>query len=457
MKDSALKAAKKTLKKEGEMKINDLVKAVLNKLDDKTLSKSQIRDWISDSSKFTVKDKKVSLKKKKRSVTPSADEGSKKKKQKQEASMIIEDITDIPAWRKENKIVVMYATDDSEKTSSLNKDAALFPYGTFDAARAKISSALIRQCTEGNGFSRPSPIQAQSWPILCASRDMVGIAETGSGKTLGFALPALSNMASKKSKHPRMLILAPTRELAMQSHVVLEEFGAVVGLGSLVVYGGVPKHTQVGALKQGNVDCLVATPGRLKDLIEMRACSLSHIEYLVLDEADRMLDMGFEQDVRSIISECPTKNRQTCMFSATWPAAIQNIAMEFMSDPVRVYVGYESIVGDDSDGIIPDDSLSANKRVKQIVEVIEDRQRDTRLRQLLREMHDGKNRVLIFALYKKEAERLEFSLRRDGYNVCSIHGNKQQSARTEALQSFKDGSCPLMVATDVSRFSALLC
>lgn len=138
------------------------------------------------------------------------------------------------------------------------------------------------------------------------------------------------------------------------------------------------------------------------------------------------------------------------MFSATWPAAIRNIAMEFMSDPVRVYVGFDNIVTDDSDGVAPDDSLSANKRVTQTVEVIEDRQRDARLRQLLNKMHDGKNRVLIFALYKKEAERIEFSLRRDGYEVCSIHGNKQQTARTEALQSFKDGSCPLMVATDVA-------
>jgi ATP-dependent RNA helicase DBP3 len=138
------------------------------------------------------------------------------------------------------------------------------------------------------------------------------------------------------------------------------------------------------------------------------------------------------------------------MFSATWPAAIRNIAMEFMTDPVRVYVGFENIVTDDSDGMTPDDSLSANKRVTQTVEVIEDRQRDSRLRQILTKIHDGKNRVLIFALYKKEAERIEFSLRRDGYHVCSIHGNKQQGARTEALQSFKDGSCPLMVATDVA-------
>jgi ATP-dependent RNA helicase DBP3 len=163
-----------------------------------------------------------------------------------------------------------------------------------------------------------------------------------------------------------------------------------------------------------------------------------------------MLDMGFEEDVRFIISQCGgSTKRQTAMFSATWPAAIQNIAGEYMNDPVRVYVGFESIVGSNGEGGV-DDSLSANKRVTQRVEVIEDRAREGRLRQILNKVHTRKNRVLVFALYKKEAERLEYALKRDGWNVCSIHGNKQQGARTEALESFKNGSCPLMVATDVA-------
>jgi ATP-dependent RNA helicase DBP3 len=246
-----------------------------------------------------------------------------------------------------------------------------------------------------------------------------------------------------------MLTLSPTRELAMQSDVVLQEFAAVVNLKSLVVYGGVPKTSQIQALKQG-VDCLVATPGRLKDLLQEGTCDLSKVEYLILDEADRMLDMGFEEDVRFIISQCGgSTKRQTAMFSATWPAAIQNIAGEYMNDPVRVYVGFESIVGSNGEGGV-DDSLSANKRVTQRVEVIEDRAREGRLRQILNKVHTRKNRVLVFALYKKEAERLEYALKRDGWNVCSIHGNKQQGARTEALESFKNGSCPLMVATDVA-------
>ena len=265
--------------------------------------------------------------------------------------------------------------------------------------------------------------------------------------------------SSKKMKNggrrkPRMLVLSPTRELAMQSDAVLKEFGAVVGLKSLTLYGGVPKYTQVAELKQGQVDCLVATPGRLKDLLQEGSCDLSEVTNLVLDEADRMLDMGFEEDVRFIISQCRSKDegRQTAMFSATWPAAIQQIAGEYMNDPIRVYVGFEAIVGSNGENSI-DDSLSANKRVKQIVEVIEDRAREAQLLKLLKKHQSGKNkndRILVFALYKKEAERLEYTLRRVGHSVCSIHGNKQQAQRTAALDEFKSGKCPLMVATDVA-------
>ena len=303
MEETAIKAAKKALKKEdgGEMKLSQLTKTILAKLADEAVSKSQVKEWLTKSSKFTVQDKMVSLTKK-RSVTPVADDAaaSSNKKLKTTTAAAPADPSDISAWRKEQCIVIMHATDDSAKHKQLNEDAAFFPYSSFDAVRTTISPALVQQCVK-NKFTNPTPIQAQSWPILCASRDMVGIAETGSGKTLGFALPVLSRMADSKRtyKSPRMLVLAPTRELAMQSHVVLEEFGAAVGLKSLVVYGGVPKGPQVAALKQGDMSCVVATPGRLKDLMEMGACKLSQIEYLVLDEADRMLDMvrRFQQEI----------------------------------------------------------------------------------------------------------------------------------------------------------------
>lgn len=288
------------------------------------------------------------------------------------------------------------------------------------------------------------------------------IAETGSGKTLAFSLPALTALSKEKIPHgkrrtPRMLVLAPTRELAMQSHVVIEEFGSLINLSCLVIYGGVPKPQQKDVLRKG-VDCVVATPGRIKDLINEGACNLSKVSQLVLDEADRMLDMGFEEDVRFIISQCKdkTKGRQTAMFSATWPAAIQKIASEYMIDPIRVYVGFEAIVGSNGENSV-DDSLSANKRVTQTVEVIDDFAREGRLRALLNKYgkkHSKSNpfRILIFALYKKEAARLENTIARSGWSglVGSIHGDKTQDARTKALSNFKDGSCPLLVATDVA-------
>jgi len=157
------------------------------------------------------------------------------------------------------------------------------------------------------------------------------------------------------------------------------------------------------------------------------------------------------EDVKYIISNCMPKEdgRQTAMFSATWPAAIQEIALNYMVDPVRLYVGFEGIVGSNGENSI-DDSLSANKRVTQTIEVIEDRARENRLREILRSRQNKKQRILVFALYKKEAERLEYSLKREGFDVCSIHGNKHQAARTQALSEFKDGTCQLMVATDVA-------
>ena len=264
------------------------------------------------------------------------------------------------------------------------------------------------------------------------------------GKTLAFGVPALSALAKsssgKKQRDIRFLVLAPTRELALQSAEVLTDFGGVVGLKTLTIYGGVPKHTQLSALGKRNNDIVVATPGRLKDLIEAGSCRLNNVEVLVLDEADRMLDMGFEEDVRSIVAQTP-KSRKTCMFSATWPESIQSIAAEFLRDPIRVYVGVD-----------PDEnSLAANARVQQNILVLDDRQRESKLRELLSQLPTDTDRILIFALYKKEAERLERTVRdRMGYSCGSIHGNKQQAARTAALDDFKTAKVKILIATDVA-------
>ena len=299
--EKALKTAKKLLKKHDSdsMKLKALAKLVAEKMGDQENFK-KVKKFLEKSDKFSIDGKEVSLsKKKKREEADSSAAPSKKAKVSEKAPT---DMSSIETWRKDNKIVLMHAKDDEEgrgETKNINSSENYYPLTTFEACNALIENPLIRQCTEANGFQKPSPIQAQSWPILIhKKRDIVGIAETGSGKTLAFSIPALSSMAKNRPsgsrRKPSMLVLSPTRELAMQVEVVIKEYGAVMGMRSLCVYGGVPKYTQTSELRKGNVDCLVATPGRLKDLINEGSCDLSKIQHLVLDEADRMLDMGFE-------------------------------------------------------------------------------------------------------------------------------------------------------------------
>lgn len=309
------------------------------------------------------------------------------------------------------------------------------PILSFDAA--PFTSDLMKSC---KGFEKPTPIQSQCWPILSSGRDIIGIAQTGSGKTLAFTLPGLIHIkdqepVSRKSKGPIMLVIAPTRELAIQSSEVIEAAGSACGIRSVCIYGGVPKHEQRKKLREG-VHVVVATPGRLKDLVEDNSCDLSRVTYLVLDEADRMLDEGFERDIRLLIG-CAHKERQIAMFSATWPKCIQELAHEFLVDSVKVTCG--------------SDDLVASRSITQIVEVVDDYTRDNKVNQLLKEYHSSrKNRVLVFVLYKKEAVRVERMLQKRGWNCVAIHGDKPQHARIEAVDQFKSGSVPLLIATDVA-------
>ena len=297
-KAAVVKAAKKLLKKNSSldepMKIKNLVEMVCKKVTG--ASSEQVKFIIENSSKFEQVDKKkISLKRKRSKDDSSSSDGPSKISKKNDNDNKGQEISDssIDSWREEQRIVLVRNSADA--TKQLSKDPTFFPARSFDDCRESIDASLVKQCVSGNGFQKPSPIQAQSWPILTKGLDVVGIAETGSGKTLAFALPALTRLAKGKrsgrrgSSTPRMLVLAPTRELAMQSETVLKEFGAVLGLETLCVYGGVPKYTQVSILKKGKVDCLVAPPGRLKDLIQEGSCDLSANEFLVLDEADRML------------------------------------------------------------------------------------------------------------------------------------------------------------------------
>lgn len=334
------------------------------------------------------------------------------------------------------------------------------PLKSFDY----LHDSLIGKCDyvmkyiTSKNFKTPSPIQSQCWPPLLDGRDCIGIAATGSGKTLGLLIPGLlllavnppSNKNSQSGRPipmPRMLIMAPTRELAMQSFQVTEEIN---GPKAVCIYGGVPKDIQISALRNG-ADIVIATPGRLLDLLEAHTCSLQNVLYAVLDEADRMLDEGFMPSIRQILSLCPPKRdsntksdimtRQTVMFSATWPEEVRKLAEAFLADnSIRVLVG--------------SDELSANHRVTQIVEVLGDTSyplRDRKLLELLEKYHKSrKNRCLLFVLYKKEAVALHRVLQSKGFKVTSIHGDKSQVERFAALNEFKDGSCPLMIATDVA-------
>merc|ERR1712130_475214 len=222
---------------------------------------------------------------------------------------------------------------------------------------------------------------------------------------------------------------------AMQSQEVLEQAGSSCGIRSTCVYGGFPKWQQIQDLKQG-VEVIVATPGRLIDLINDGCVNLGQVSYLVLDEADRMLDQGFERDIRAIVGQTHP-GRQTALFSATWPDSVRELAHSFLKRPIKVTIG--------------SDDLAAGTRITQIVEVVDDRAREGKLTQLLKKYHaDRKNRILIFVLYKKEAARIEQNLSNKGWRVGSIHGDKSQEGRTQAVDQFKSGAVPLLVATDVA-------
>lgn len=288
-------------------------------------------------------------------------------------------------------------------------------------------------------FKTPTAIQSQCWPFLLSGKDVIGIAETGSGKTLAFSIPAfvhLRNIDIKKKGGPYVLIVAPTRELAIQIFEVCESLGKSTNIRCACFYGGVEKQGQYNSLERG-VHVLVATPGRLLDLMQEGALTLENVSFAVLDEADRMLDKGFERDIKTILSKTK-QDRQTIMFSATWPQSIRNLAITFLKNPIRVTIGSAE--------------LAANQKITQYVEVIEtEREKDQKLLSLLKDYHKSKkNRILIFVLYKREAPKIEGLLKRQGYKVAAIHGDMSQAQRIAALQSFKDATNPLLVATDVA-------
>ncbi|KAJ7956183.1 DEAD-box ATP-dependent RNA helicase [Quillaja saponaria] len=287
------------------------------------------------------------------------------------------------------------------------------------------------------GFTEPTPIQAQGWPMALKGRDMIGIAETGSGKTLAYLLPALVHVSAQprlvQGEGPIVLILAPTRELAVQIQEEAIKFGSRGNIRSTCIYGGSPKGPQIRDLKKG-VEIVIATPGQRIDMLEAQHTNLRRVTYLLLDEADRMLDMGFEPQIRKIASQI-RPDRQTLYWSATWPREVETLARQFLRNPYKVIIGS------------PD--LKANQSINQVVEVMTDLEKYNRLIKRLREMMDG-SRILIFMETKKGCDQVTRQLRMDGWPALSIHGDKNQAERDWVLAEFKSGRSPIMTATDVA-------
>jgi ATP-dependent RNA helicase DDX5/DBP2 len=310
------------------------------------------------------------------------------------------------------------------------------PVETFDEAGFP---AYVMSEVKQQGFSGPTAIQSQGWPMALSGRDVVGIAETGSGKTLTYCLPAIVHINAQPllapGDGPIVLVLAPTRELAVQIQQEMTKFGKSSRIRNTCVYGGVPKGGQIRDLSRG-VEVCIATPGRLIDMLESGKTNLRRVTYLVLDEADRMLDMGFEPQIRKIISQI-RPDRQTCMWSATWPKDVRQLASDFLNDFIQVNIGSMD--------------LSANRRITQIVEVVSEfEKRDRLVKHMEQVMEDRNNKVLIFTGTKRVADDITRFLRQDGWPALSIHGDKQQNERDWVLNEFKTGKSPIMVATDVA-------
>ncbi|WP_372522890.1 DEAD/DEAH box helicase [Sulfuricaulis sp.] len=296
-----------------------------------------------------------------------------------------------------------------------------------------LSAELLRAVSE-KGYTQATPIQLQSIPVILEGRDILAGAQTGTGKTAGFTLPLLQRLnAQPQGAHRaiRALILTPTRELAAQVEESVRVYGKHVPLKSTVVFGGVGIHPQIDILRRG-VDILVATPGRLLDHVGQRTVDLSHVEILVLDEADRMLDMGFIRDIRKILALLP-KKRQNLLFSATFSDEIKQLADGLLNAPVLIEVERHKI---------------AAELVSQVVHPVD----RARKRELLAHLihSQGWKQVLVFTRTKHGANRLADQLEDDGISTSAIHGNKSQSARTKALADFKKGEVRVLVATDIA-------
>jgi len=298
-----------------------------------------------------------------------------------------------------------------------------------------LSDSILRAIEE-HGYTTPTPIQAKSIPAVLKGGDLLAAAQTGTGKTAGFTLPILQRLLSNAKptsgkRQLKVLILTPTRELAAQVQESVVTYGKYTGLKSTVIFGGVGANPQIKAIQAG-LDILVATPGRLLDLMSQNCVSLSAIEILVLDEADRMLDMGFLRDIKKILAALP-KQRQNLLFSATFSTEIKTLADSLLNSPALIEVAR---------------SNSANEAIAQLIHPVDRTNKHPLLAHLIKS-NDWKQ-VLVFTRTKHGANKLVTQLEKDGITSMAIHGNKSQSARTKALADFKAGKIAVLVATDIA-------
>jgi len=355
-------------------------------------------------------------------------------------------IEDIENYHKEHSINIKFDHMEKIPPPILNFDQLNF---------TKDMNEMIR-----SRFPSPTPIQAVGWPIALKGFNMVGLAETGSGKTLSYILPALMHIREQKNSYkagPVVLIVAPTRELANQIHSVVDEYSMKFGIRSACLYGGVSKRDQIRQLSRG-VDIVVATPGRLLDLINMGKTNLHKTSFVILDEADRMLDMGFEEDLRKILSKVHT-NSQILMWSATWPVEIRKLASEFLGEYVHVKIGNQ------------ENGLSINKRIQQKFKFCQEDNKFKSLFEILLHIHTKSSndavvaetkveikkendtsefhKTIIFTNYKSRCDVLVNDLR-NKFKIDSIHGDKSQYERDLTIHKFKKGETKILVATDVA-------
>ena len=326
--------------------------------------------------------------------------------------------------------------------SSISEEIKPIQYNQIDSglnfADLDLDSEIL-QAVRDSGYKVPTPIQAHAIPIILKGKDVLGCAQTGTGKTAAYALPILQRLVSiknntsiKNKRNISALVVAPTRELAIQIKNSFSIYGKYTGLRNIVVYGGVGQNPQVKKLQQG-VDILIATPGRLLDLMRQGHINLGYVEVLILDEGDRMLDMGFINDIRTIIKCMPKMNRQTLLFSATIPQEVKKLANSILNKPIRI-------------DITPDQPTV--EILKQTVFIISKKKKQALLEKLLTDK--SIKRALVFMRTKHSANRVVKTLKRKGMRTDAIHGDKSQNARQDALQKFRTGNIRVLVATDVA-------